>query len=140
MATHTVPVDPRVTSGGADVLEMRVGEAEQLFAAFRSGAILDQLDGEATDALDPADVQVAVLNGAGMPGLAGSVGDELTERGFDVVEVGNTPSRGTTLVRYPPGQREAARLVADQTPGAATLEESSDVTVVTVLLGTDAGG
>ena len=140
MVTHTVPVDPRVTSGGAYVLEMRVGEAEQLFAAFRSGAILDEATGDDPDALDPADVQVAVFNGAGVAGLAGSVSDQLSERGFDVVEVGNTSSRDATVIQHPPGEREAAQLVADQAPGAATLEESSDVTVVTVLLGTDAGG
>jgi LCP family protein required for cell wall assembly len=139
METHTVPVEPRTTSGGAAVLEMRVAEAEQVFAAFRDGSVLGTGEGRA-EAIDPGDVEVAVLNGAGIQGLAGGVAEQLTERGFDVTEVGNTESRDTTVIRYPPGQEAEARLVSGTAPGAATLEEDGSVSRVTVLLGSDAGG
>jgi LCP family protein required for cell wall assembly len=139
MATHTVPVEPRITSGGAYVLDLQVAEAEQLFSAFRDGSVLGTGDGQA-EAIDPGDVEVAVLNGAGVQGLAGRVADHLTDEGFDVTEVGNTESRDTTVIRHPPGREAEARLVASVAPGAASLEEDGDVARVTVLLGSDAGG
>jgi LCP family protein required for cell wall assembly len=142
MTAHTVPVEPRTTSGGAYVLEMRVGEAEQLFAAFRDGSIFGEIEGRdpQAEAIDPSEVQVTVLNGAGISGLAATVRDELTEQGFDVVEIGNTEARDATVVRHPPGQEAAGQLVADATPGTGTLEEDADAEHVTVLLGSDAGG
>jgi LCP family protein required for cell wall assembly len=138
--TYTVPADPRTTSGGADVLELRTGEAEVIFSRFRDGSILDEVSG-ADDApeLAPADVQVTVLNGAGVAGLAGETAAGLEARGYPIVEVGNAPATDTTVVRHPPGQDAAARLVAGDLPGSAAVEESSEVGVVTVVLGSDAG-
>ena len=140
MTSHTVPVEPRTTAGGAYVLELQTGRAEPLFAAFRDGSILDEIVGDEVEAIDPSEVQVAVLNGARISGLAGSVGDELAEQGFDVTEIGNTDPRDTTVVRHPPGEAAAAQLVADAAPGSGILEEHPDATQVIVLLGTDAGG
>lgn len=141
VTTHTVPVEPRTSSGGAAVLDIRTAEAEPLFAAFRSGAILSQIeDRDDVPALDPADIQVTVLNGAGVSGLAATVRDDLTERGFDVVEIGNADRRETTVVQHPPGRSAEAQLVADATPGAGVLEESSAFTSIRIVLGSDAGG
>jgi hypothetical protein len=44
------------------------------------------------------------------------------------------------VVRYPPGSRPGAALVARDVPGGAELEETTEVTTVTLLLGRDAGG
>lgn len=142
VTTHTVPVEPRTTAGGAAVLDVRTAEAEPLFSAFRSGAILAQIEDRDDDepALDPADIQVTVLNGAGVSGLAATVRDDLADRGFDVVEIGNADPRETTVVQHPPGQAAEAQLVADATPGAGGLEESSALTTIRVVLGNDAGG
>jgi hypothetical protein len=50
-------------------------------------------------------VQVAVLNGAGVDGLAGRVQLQLEAEGFAVVGTGNAPSfgRDTTTISYPEG-------------------------------------
>ena len=133
-ATHVVPADPGRTSGGADVLYVRQAEAEAIFAGFRDGSVFDTEPA----ALEPADVSVRVLNGAGVAGLAGEVGELLTARGYEVVAVGNAEQRDRTVVQHPPGAEAQARLVAGEVPGGAPLEETGDVTGVTVLLGRDA--
>jgi LCP family protein required for cell wall assembly len=134
--THTVPTDPRTTTGGAAVLEARASEADALFARFASGAVLDDTGA----AIAPADIRVEVLNGAQVDGLAGRVGGLLEDRGYDVAGLGNTEVRERTVIRHPPGQRAAAeRLVADL-PTGASIEESTEVSVVTILLGRDAAG
>jgi LCP family protein required for cell wall assembly len=133
---HTVPATPDRTSGGADILRLREAEAEALFASFRDGSVLR----DGAPELAPQDVRVRVLNGAGIGGLAGRVGDLLEGRGYDVVEIGNADLQDRTTVRYPPGSRPAAELVAGDVPGGAALEETTDVTTVTLLLGRDAGG
>ena len=134
--THTVPTDPRTTSGGAAVLDARAGEAEALFARFASGSVF----AEAGDEPIPADIRVEVLNGARTDGLAGRVAGLLEDRGYDVTGVGNTEPRDDTIVRHPPGQRTAAERLTVDLPAEATLEESDQVSVVTILLGRDAAG
>jgi LCP family protein required for cell wall assembly len=136
MNAHTVPGTPDRTTSGADVLRVREAEAEALFASFRDGSVLR---GGAPE-LAPEDVRVRVFNGAGIGGLAGRVGDLLEGRGYDVAEVGNADLRDVTVVRYPPGSRPAAALVAGEVPGGAVLEETTEVTTVTLVLGRDAGG
>jgi hypothetical protein len=85
-------------------------------------------------------VQLTVLNGAGVPGLAGQVAELLEGRGYQVTEVGNTEERSTTVIRHPATLRESAELVAEDLPGDVALEESGEVTNVTVTLGSDAAG
>ena len=133
--THTVPGTP-ANRGGAAVLDINAAEAQDLFTRFRDGRIFDELATGAT----PEEVRVSVLNGAGVSGLAGQVGEHLEGRGFEVAEIANTNERERTLVQHPPGQREAAQLVAADLPGGADLEESPEVSHVTVLLGRSAGG
>ncbi len=134
VATYTVPVTPGTTGGGAAVLHPTQPEADQLFARFRDGAILERA------APRPEQVSVTVLNGAGVSGLAGQIAELLEGRGYDVVDVGNTDPRERTAVRHPVGERAAAELVADDLPGDPTIEESSQVTAVIIELGPDAAG
>jgi LCP family protein required for cell wall assembly len=134
-ATFTVPSEPGTTDGGASVLYVREAEAEALFARFRDGSVL-QASG--SGAITPNEVRVRVLNGAGISGLAGEVGELLEARGFQVVEVGNAGPRETTVVRYPPGRRPEAQLVSGEVPGGAELEETTQVSIVTLVLGRDA--
>lgn len=136
VASYTVPATPRTTDGGAAVLDVDGPQAETLFASFRDGSVFD---GDNND-LDPADIRVSVLNGAGVSGLAAQVSDLLGERGYDVADVGNTEDRDQSLVRYPPGQREQAERLQDDLPANSDLEESADVTIVTLLIGADAAG
>ena len=64
-------------------------------------------------AIDPGDVEVAVLNGTSMPGLAGKVGDDVQVNGFKLGTISNSRTRfDQTVVMYEPGQRRAAETVA----------------------------
>jgi hypothetical protein len=63
----------------------------------------------------PSEVTVAVLNGAGVTGLARQVADDVRQRGFRVPEelVKNaTTPRGATLIAYEEGARREALAVA----------------------------
>jgi hypothetical protein len=71
---------------------------------------------------------VRVLNGAGIAGLASSIGELLEGRGFEVVEVGNAELEDASVVLHPPGTRAAAELVADDVPGRPPVRETTDVT------------
>jgi LCP family protein required for cell wall assembly len=139
-ASYTVPGDPRRTDAGADVLDVREAEAETLFASFRDGSALQPVSDDEDAVPDPSEVRVAVHNGAGVTGLAGSVGELLDGRGYEVVDIGNADPRDTTVVRYPPGAAAAAELVAGDLPGAPSTEQNNAVSVVTVILGRDAVG
>lgn len=140
VASYTVPVDPRTTSGGAAVLDLRQPEAEMLFARFRDGSVLLEAvdDGPEEPPVARSDVLVTVANGAGVAGLAGQVADQLAALGYPIGEVTNAPPTVTTLVRYPPGKSAAARLVAGDVPGPTALEEAPDVDHVTVVLSREA--
>jgi LCP family protein required for cell wall assembly len=46
--------------------------------------------------VDPANVQVQVLNGSGTSGLAGTAASDLASRGFNVTGTGNAPTFGYT--------------------------------------------
>ncbi len=82
-------------------------------------------------------VQVEVLNAAGVDGLAAEATDLLRRRGFDVVSVGNGPSRDTSAVFVRSGTALDARHVAQAlglgdeavVTGGPTLDYSLDVTV-----------
>jgi LytR cell envelope-related transcriptional attenuator len=64
-------------------------------------------------AIIPGNVEVAVLNGTSVPGLAGKVGDDVQVNGFKLGAISNSSTRfDQTVVMYQPGQRRAAKRVA----------------------------
>jgi hypothetical protein len=64
-------------------------------------------------AIVPGDVEVAVLNGTSVPGLAGKVGDDVQVNGFKLGTISNSRTQfDQTVVMYEPGQRRAAKRVA----------------------------
>ena len=128
-----VPSDPTVI-GGAAVLTVNDAEADPLFASFRDGTILEQV----TTGVTPEEVTLDVRNGAGVGGLAQTVADELTERGFTVSNVANAPAVETTVVQYRKGHEAEAQLVAQQSPFGAELEEVTKGPNVVLVLGADA--
>ena len=134
--TYTVPGSP-ATIGGAAVLEPIQSEAGPLFDRFRTGAVLAETadDPDATP-VAREDVAVAVLNGAGVEGLAGNVADELSARGFEIARVGNTDPAERTVIRHPAGEAEAAEVLAAEVPTDVAIEQA-DVSTVTVVLGAD---
>jgi hypothetical protein len=63
--------------------------------------------------IDPADVEVAVLNGTSVNGLAGKVGNDIEANGYTVGAVTNTtPDYKETVVMYADKQKPAAQKVA----------------------------
>lgn len=135
VAVHTVPTTP-AQRGGAAVLLAEEVEAEVLYSQFRDGTIL----GSAASGVQPDDVTVTVRNGTSVGGLAGDIGELLESRGYQVTEIGNTEDRQDTLLLHPPGEREAAELVAGNVPGEVTIRESADAAHVQLLLGPPAAG
>lgn len=141
--TYTVPGQPGMWGGGAEVVFLDQAESARLFSDFRQGLLAGQTAAPATSApapaLTPADVPaLVVLNGAGVKGLA-SVGSEaLTARGFQVSRTDNAPDFGVTRteVLYTPDRRGEAELVAAAIPGAA-LVPAAAASPLTVVLGED---
>ena len=86
-------------------------------------------------------VRVEVLNGGGVPGMAGAATDVLRWQGFDVVYFGNEPSfgRDTSLVLARTPLEGAAEAVSEGLGiGAFGAEaDSTRLVDVTVFLGTD---
>jgi hypothetical protein len=69
----------------------------------------------------PQDVRVAVFNGTDEVGLASSTAEALRQRGFDVVDVGDTRKpvgRGTAQVRYSPDALASAVVLASFFPNS----------------------
>ena len=88
-----------------------------LVAIFGSEQLLEG-DGESgkgpkPGAIEPGEVEVAVLNGTSVPGLAAKVGDDVKVNGFQLGTVTNSRDQfDQTVVMYGPGQQRAGRKVA----------------------------
>jgi LCP family protein required for cell wall assembly len=115
--------------GGASILRL-VDE--------RAQPTLDRFRGTDTTDLRPADVRVGVLNGSGITGQAGQVGDALAGVGFGAAGTGEAERFDVTetLVRYTAGGEAKADLVARHLDPSARLELvegplEADVVVVT---------
>jgi hypothetical protein len=64
-------------------------------------------------AVVPGDIQVAVLNGTSVPGLAGKVGDDVESNGYQLGDVGTSERQlDQTVVMFEPDQEREARRVA----------------------------
>lgn len=96
-----------------------------------------------TEALRRSDVVVRVVNAARVSGLAARAKSELETAGFTVKSVGNSKRYGlrVTVIRYAPGAKAKADLVAAVFPGARLESASRDGDTagadVVVLLGSD---
>ena len=99
-------------------------QAPQMFDALATGRELDADVGtQAAEELGPDDVDVLIVNGVGINGLAGDVQSYLEERGFPVVDAVNPsdldPEAGfdTTLqrltIRHTPGTLPHAQVLRD---------------------------
>ena len=86
-------------------------------------------------------ITVDVFNAAAVAGLAKSVSEQLTGQGFIQGTVGNGRARTASVVRYPAGDAETGRQVAD-TLGDLPIEEDPDLSAgtVQVYLGKDYSG
>jgi hypothetical protein len=90
--------------------------------------------------LRPSEIEVAVLNGTALSGLAGRTGDRLERDGFQLGAVTNSPSSfSTSVVMFTRGHKPEARRVARDlrireltlmTPDVATPAAGAPVAVV----------
>lgn len=148
LQTYTLPVTPRTTDGGAQVVDLDAVAAGPILELFRStepDAAGSGGQGSTTELPAPAEVTATVLNSSGQPGLAVDVAAELTAAGFVVDHVGNGveldhPSEAATVVRHPPGSEAEALTVAARVTGAAEVEEDASLNGVVLFLGTDFAG
>lgn len=63
--------------------------------------------------LKPGEIEVAVLNGTAVPGLAGAYGDKVERKGFQLGQVDNSSISFTeSVVMFQPGHAPEARRVA----------------------------
>ncbi|MFT4088305.1 MAG: LCP family protein, partial [Gordonia sp. (in: high G+C Gram-positive bacteria)] len=92
-------------------------------------------------AQSPSNVTVRVLNGSGTTGIATDVMNKMVGNGFNVPGVADASSnRDDTVVRYGPGQKDAAATVAAMVPGARIQEDRTVKVGVELILGSDFQG
>jgi hypothetical protein len=139
---------PMVTNPSTGELVVLEESAMIRFQRLREGSPFEAIDPEEDVARLRTVTPVAVLNGAGVAGLAAQFEALLSSAGFVVVGTGNDArfDRDRTVINYRRGDREAepvAYLVAEQFPGAilepvdrALLFEGEAVSIV-VILGRD---
>ena len=86
-------------------------------------------------------VTVDVRNGSNTRGLASSVLQALTNKGFQGGDVGDAPVQASSTIRYAPGERNLAEYTAGELDGPFTFLEDISLTAteLTVVLGTDYG-
>ncbi|WP_407652679.1 LCP family protein [Amycolatopsis cynarae] len=90
-----------------------------------------------------AGTTVDVHNGTAKQGLANTVSQVLTGKGFTGGETGNATGRVTrTTIRYPSGAKDAAQSVADALGSPATLQLDTSIPAgrVVVVVGSDYSG
>ncbi len=119
------------SGGGGGSLRQRLGEPRYLIAAFVVLVLVvggvayavtqgggDEGGGksgkQAAHALKPSEIEVTVLNGTAVEGLAGTYGDMVERRGYQLGAVTNSRSSfAASVVMFEPGGGRAAHRVAD---------------------------
>ena len=139
---YTVPITPTSINGAA-VLLMQEEAAQPVLDVFR-GLPTETGDGTAeppAPTVPASTVQVQVLNGAGIRGLASQTSESLAAIGFEVIDPGDADSTQyeRTVIRYAKGQEGAARTVAAYLDSGAELQPVNEVATgdVVVILGRD---
>jgi hypothetical protein len=92
----------------------------------------------------PGDIEVAVLNGTSVTGLAATWGDRIEKKGFELGAVTNTNSTfEESVVMFEPGAKPEAKVVAERLsikkiePTIAEVAEVSNGAKVSVVVGED---
>jgi LCP family protein required for cell wall assembly len=161
---YTIPVVGDANIGGADVLEV---DPKQV-ARFVESLTTDEDPDEETSSSPPPTtttkpptkptkpppgtappdesgrpslglVTVDVRNGSNTSGLAASVRTDLTQRGFNPGDIGDSDVQGSSTIRYAPGERNLGEYVADELGGSFSLVEDvgQQPGRIEVVLGTD---
>ncbi len=127
LRTHTLPVYPYETAGGASVLKLDHTAAAPVFDVFRGVA--------PGDAVPPPDIRLAIENGSGVSGQAGEAQQAFESIGFSVERTSTaTATQTATVVRYAPGSEVVAQSVADHLSPVAQLQEDATLAADQVLV------
>jgi len=132
----TIPISgtPTITVDGSDVSIVEVDTAAM--PAFIQSLMGTPSAYEKATAAKPADTSVTVLNGGSQNGAATTATQTLASAGFATGTPGDADTRPTTVIQYPSGKEAQAKAVAAYLPGAS-VQETSTVSTVTVVLGDD---
>jgi len=132
----TIPISgtPTITVDGNDLSVVEVDTAAM--PAFIQSLVGEPGAHDKATAAKPADTTVTVLNGGSSNGAATQATQTFAAAGFKTGTAGDADTRATTIIQYPSGQEAQAKAVATYLPGA-TVQETSTVSGVTVVLGDD---
>lgn len=99
---------------------------------------------QAAAKLKPSEIEVTVLNGTAVPGLAATYGDKVEAKGFQLGAVSNSSSSfAASVVMFKPGHKAEARKVAKNLkiaklqPISGEIESVSAGAAVAVVVGED---
>jgi hypothetical protein len=97
------------------VLVVVVGGGAYLLISGSDGGSDGQGTKQAAAKIKPGEIEVTVLNGTAVPGLAATFGDEVEGKGFELGAVTNTSSSfASSVVMFKRGHKPEARKVAKQ--------------------------
>lgn len=136
LQSATIPISgtPTITVDGEDVSIVEVDTAAM--PAFIQSLMGTPSAYDKATAAKPADTSVTVLNGGSQNGAATTATQTFASAGFKTGTPGDATSHPTTVIQYPSGQEAQAKAVAAYLPGAA-VQQTADVSTVTVILGED---
>jgi len=126
------PVVPYPLNPGNQV-EFNQPSADRLFRAIardnhilRTARQADHAKAKPLPTVKPRQVQLQVLNGTSIPGLAATTASRLTARGFKVARTGNATVTSTTVIEYASAsQMPQVNTLQQEIPGAQVKQVSS---------------
>lgn len=133
MQTHSLPVEPHTTDGGASVVLLDEVAAEPVLRIFRGDTSSAPVTTTTAPPPEPGQIVVDVHNGSGVDGEARRVSWVLDSGGFGIGEVATaTGSWDRTTIAHAPGGEEMARLVGRWLTPAPELVEDDELAAGTV--------
>jgi LCP family protein required for cell wall assembly len=130
--SHALPVYPDMTNGGASILRLDQRAAEDIFNVFR---------GKPAGTVLPSSVALGVSGATGVTGQSSTIITRLSTLGFHATAAGDIAKQTRTSVRYAPGYRAQADLVARHLAAGADLKEDTSLsksrTPVMLIVGAD---
>ena len=116
-----MPSERGLVLAAAAVLALGVAVVFVVLQSGEETPVPERKGGQA--AIDPGEVEVAVLNGTAVPDLAARVGDDVEGGGFQLGTVSNSESPfDNTVVLYAPGSEDEGQAVAREL-GVARVEQ-----------------
>ena len=138
---HALPVTPRVTAGGADVLDLNTSEAQPTLDIFRGKTPVDATVPPSTETVPRNSFTVDVSNGAKIARLGSKSAADLKTAGFKVGTVGDAQTGvDHTVIRYPSTLAAGASVLGTSLSTGPTYQLDNTLTNVQLVLGPDYKG